>query len=416
MPGLVAPATAGPGRSGRRRRSTASYAASVERSSGASSHRCSWVGHRPTRIRRSIAGLGAACAPRAAPAGGRRPATGRPPCSPRRTTSGSASSHGPDPPSRAADAAAEASTAVAGQHHLASGVPDEPEVSTTTGSGRRRRATPRPRRRRPPARRSAAGNPCDARYWRLEESVPVPTWLQRMLPDDPVARRLSVQSILFAFGEGTFITGSAVFFTQIVGLTAAQVGLGCHSAASWSLTLSVPLGKLADRFGPSRMWAVGALLEALLYLSWPLIHGFPAFFALMTAFSLVETVGNAGRGAYTIASSPARSGCAPRPSCGSALNIGFTLGALGRRPRARDRQRRRDPDGAGVHRRVLAINALLIARLPDAHEEPVAGRRRREPRAAGGPGREPEGPAQPRLPGHSCSAGRSAPTRSCSTS
>ena len=45
-------------------------------------------------------------------------------------------------------------------------------------------------------------------------------------PPSPLAGRLSVQSLLFALGEGTFMTGSAVFFTQIVGLSAAQVGLG----------------------------------------------------------------------------------------------------------------------------------------------------------------------------------------------
>ena len=36
---------------------------------------------------------------------------------------------------------------------------------------------------------------------------PVPTWISRMLPDHPVARRLSAQSILFALGDGIFTTG-----------------------------------------------------------------------------------------------------------------------------------------------------------------------------------------------------------------
>jgi MFS family permease len=199
----------------------------------------------------------------------------------------------------------------------------------------------------------------------------VPTWLQRMLPDDPVARRLSVQSILYAFGEGTFVTGNAVYFTQIVGLTAAQVGLGLSLSGLVVLTLSVPMGKVADRFGPRRMWAVGALLEALLYLSYPFIHGFPAFLALLTAFSLVETVGNAGRGAYTIGIFPRAERVRYQAFLRSALNIGFTLGALGGGLALAS-------DSHGVIRMVpvltavvLATNAVLIGRLPDAHEEPV---------------------------------------------
>jgi Major Facilitator Superfamily len=116
---------------------------------------------------------------------------------------------------------------------------------------------------------------------------------------------------------------------------------------------------------------VGALLEALLYLSYPFIHGFPAFLALLTAFSLVETVGNAGRGAYTIGIFPRAERVRYQAFLRSALNIGFTLGALGGGLALAS-------DSHGVIRMVpvltavvLATNAVLIGRLPDAHEEPV---------------------------------------------
>ena len=38
-----------------------------------------------------------------------------------------------------------------------------------------------------------------------------------LLPESLLARRLALQSVLFAVGEGAFLTGSAVFFTQVVG-------------------------------------------------------------------------------------------------------------------------------------------------------------------------------------------------------
>ena len=126
---------------------------------------------------------------------------------------------------------------------------------------------------------------------------PVPTWFSRMLPDDPVARRLSAQSILFALGDGIFTTGNAVYFTQIIGLSAAQVGLGLSITGVVALVLSVPLGRVADRFGARRMWALGASLEALLYLTYPAVHGFAAFVALLACFTVVNSIGGAGRGA-----------------------------------------------------------------------------------------------------------------------
>ena len=60
--------------------------------------------------------------------------------------------------------------------------------------------------------------------------------------------------MLSAFGEGAFLTGSAVFFTAVVGLSAQQVGLGLSIAAAVQFACSVPLGRLADRIGAKRMW------------------------------------------------------------------------------------------------------------------------------------------------------------------
>ncbi|WP_246355075.1 hypothetical protein [Nocardioides ungokensis] len=77
------------------------------------------------------------------------------------------------------------------------------------------------------------------------------TRLQRMLPPTPLARRLSSQSVLFAVGEGFFLTGSAVFFTRIVGLSAAQVGLGLTIAGVVSFFFAVPLGRSRTGSAPS---------------------------------------------------------------------------------------------------------------------------------------------------------------------
>jgi MFS family permease len=80
--------------------------------------------------------------------------------------------------------------------------------------------------------------------------------LLRMIGPTPLVRSLAGQSVLSAFGEGAFLTGSAVFFTIIVGLSAQQVGLGLSVAALARFVMSVPLGRMADRVGAKRMWQV----------------------------------------------------------------------------------------------------------------------------------------------------------------
>src|SRR3954468_7916632 len=103
--------------------------------------------------------------------------------------------------------------------------------------------------------------------------------LRRLVPPTPLSRRLATQSLLFATAEGTFLTGSAVFFTQVVGLRATQVGLGLTVAGVVSFLLAYPAGKLTDRIGPKRMWAVGAFVAAVMFGAWPFIDGFTAYVA-----------------------------------------------------------------------------------------------------------------------------------------
>src|ERR1044072_8959653 len=104
--------------------------------------------------------------------------------------------------------------------------------------------------------------------------------VRRALGPTPLVRRLSAQSVLSAFGDGVFLTGSAVFFTQIVGLSAAQVGLGLTISGIATFLVAVPLGKLSDRYGAKRVWALSSLIEALLYVPWGGIDGTPPLLAM----------------------------------------------------------------------------------------------------------------------------------------
>jgi len=147
-------------------------------------------------------------------------------------------------------------------------------------------------------------------------------------PPSPLAGRLSVQSLLFALGEGTFMTGSAVFFTQIVGLTAAQVGLGLTFAGIAAFLAALPMGKLVDRFGPKRMWAVSALGQAAMFAVWPFITDFQGYLAMAIVMDVIGALGGAAYGAYTIDVLPADERVKSRAYMYSALNVGFTLGSL----------------------------------------------------------------------------------------
>jgi MFS family permease len=134
--------------------------------------------------------------------------------------------------------------------------------------------------------------------------------------------------LLFALGEGTFMTGSAVFFTQVVGLSAAQVGLGLTIAGVAAFVAALPAGRMVDRYGPKRMWALSATGQAGLFAMWPLIDSFAGYVAMAVAMEVIGSLGGAAHGAYTIDVLPPHERVKSRAYMYSALNVGFTLGAL----------------------------------------------------------------------------------------
>jgi MFS family permease len=134
--------------------------------------------------------------------------------------------------------------------------------------------------------------------------------------------------LLFATAEGTFLTGSAVFFTQVVGLRAAQVGLGLTVAGIVSFLVAYPAGRLTDRLGPKRMWAAGALVAALMFAAWPFIDSFTGYVAMVVGFEIIENAAGAGRNAYILDVMPEDERVATQAYMYSSLNVGFTLGAI----------------------------------------------------------------------------------------
>ncbi|WP_412537832.1 MFS transporter [Longispora sp. K20-0274] len=201
--------------------------------------------------------------------------------------------------------------------------------------------------------------------------------LLRLLPPPGVGRPLAVQAAIFAVGSGLFLSGSAVFFTQVVGLSPAAVGVGLSVSGLVSMLLAVPLGSLVDRVGAQRMWVAAICLELAMYLLYPFVRGFVGFLAVVIALSLVEGSGGTARSVYTMEVIPQADRVRILAYQRSALNVGFTVGAglaglvlwIDTRPAYLAL-----PLGYAL---VLAFNAAWVARLPRV--APTAGR----PAAAG---------------------------------
>src|SRR5690606_25399092 len=122
--------------------------------------------------------------------------------------------------------------------------------------------------------------------------------LARFVPPTPMSRRLAAQPLLFASGEGTFTTASAAVLHYVAGLRPAQVGLALTIGGIAEFLLAYPAGRLVDRIGPKRMWALTALGHAAGFLVLPFVESFGSYIVLATWLGTMEAAGSAGRNAY----------------------------------------------------------------------------------------------------------------------
>ncbi|MEV0714872.1 MFS transporter [Asanoa sp. NPDC050611] len=150
---------------------------------------------------------------------------------------------------------------------------------------------------------------------------------ENLVPPAGLPRAYALVSLIFGIGIGTFSTGSAVFFTAVVGLEAHEIGIGLSAAAGAVLVCSVPLGRIADRFGPRRAWTFGVAGSAVGFLLWPFAHGFFTFLAMIVFFELLNAVGMAGRNVYLIEAVDPETRVRTQAFSRSWLNVGWSAGS-----------------------------------------------------------------------------------------
>lgn len=119
------------------------------------------------------------------------------------------------------------------------------------------------------------------------------SWSRRgsaLVPPSSAGRRLVVMSLVNATGSGLWLTGSALFFTRVVGVTAEQVGLGLSAAGAVGLLTTMPVGALVDRFGPRRVCAALLLWRTGGFVAYAFTRGFAGFLVVACVLGAADRV------------------------------------------------------------------------------------------------------------------------------
>jgi MFS family permease len=148
-----------------------------------------------------------------------------------------------------------------------------------------------------------------------------------LVPPAGPQRVLALAQLTNSVGDGAFYVTSALYFTHVVGLDPARVGLGLTVAWAVGSVAGVPLGRLADRRGARGVAVLLAVATGLAVASFLVVRGFLPFVAAASLYATAQSGLAAARQALLagLVSAGERTGLLAHLQ--STLNAGLAVGA-----------------------------------------------------------------------------------------
>ena len=143
-----------------------------------------------------------------------------------------------------------------------------------------------------------------------------------------MTRSLAFAAVVNTFGNGLYLVLSALFFTRIVGLSAANVGLGLSGAALVGLAASTPMGYLADRFGPRNLAVGWFAAQSVAQVAMVFAHSYLWFLVVIVLDRLIDAGARGAWGAVMANAVPEDQRLRTRAYLRSATNLSITVGVL----------------------------------------------------------------------------------------
>lgn len=147
------------------------------------------------------------------------------------------------------------------------------------------------------------------------------------VPPPGPQRLLALAQLSNSVGDGAYYTTSALYFTQVVGLAPARVGLGLTVGWAVGSLVGVPLGRLADRRGPRGTAVLLALATGLAVASFTVVRGFVPFVLVACAYAAAQSGLAAARQALLAGLVSAEERTRLLAHLQSTLNAGLAVGA-----------------------------------------------------------------------------------------
>lgn len=146
-----------------------------------------------------------------------------------------------------------------------------------------------------------------------------------LIPEPGDRRPYALATLINMIGNGMLIVSMPLYFTRIVHLSAAQVGLGLTIATTVTLLAGLPIGDLADRRGPLEVTNAIVLVQCGSALAFLFIRDFVGLVVVATADILAARAITSAEGAL-LRRVAGEDMAGFRASTHAISNLGFSVG------------------------------------------------------------------------------------------
>ncbi|MEV6314525.1 MFS transporter [Streptomyces sp. NPDC051776] len=151
--------------------------------------------------------------------------------------------------------------------------------------------------------------------------------IKTLIPPPGPPRTLALAQLISRTGDGAYYVTAALFFTTVVGLSPAELGLGLTVAWTVALVLGVPLGHLADRRGVRGTAVFFFCCAAVAVGSYLFVRSFPLFVLSASLYAVGQRSGSAAQQALLAGVVPKEQLTRVRAFLQASYNAGLSVGA-----------------------------------------------------------------------------------------
>ena len=102
----------------------------------------------------------------------------------------------------------------------------------------------------------------------------MPSWLSKLVHEDPIIRKVSLASLIDRFGNGLLISILVIYFSFTVGLGPHKTALALAIGAAAGLVFTIPAGHVVDRVGQRSVVVISMIVNGIAIASLAFIHSF----------------------------------------------------------------------------------------------------------------------------------------------